>query len=285
VVIVHLTALVVNKVLTGAEVVNTIDVVPLPADKGDPLADEPRILLLDIETRPNLGYVWSLWQQDVGLHALVEATEVICFAAKWLGKPRVEFYSVHDDGKPEMVQNAHRLLDEADAIMTYNGKSFDLPHLNREFLIAGLTPPSPYKQIDLFLTVKRQFQFPSNKLAYVSKALGLSGKATHEGFDLWVKCMAGDEQAWKTMRRYNKRDVTLLEELYEKLRPWVVNHPSFAAITGNDETCPACGSEDLQRRGFAYTAQTAYQQYQCQECGKWSRGTKREYGVTVREIA
>ena len=249
------------------------------------MADEPRILLLDIETRPNLGYIWGLWQQDIGLHALVEVCEVICFAAKWLGKTRVEFYSVHDHGKDEMVLNAHRLLDEADAIMSYNGKSFDMPHLNREFLLAGLTPPSPYKQIDLFLTIKRQFNFPSNKLAYVSKALGLSGKASHEGFELWVKCMAGDEKAWATMRKYNKRDVTLLEELYEKLRPWVVNHPSFAAITGNDETCPSCGSEDLQRRGFAYTAQTAYRQYQCQACGRWSRGTKREYGVTIREIA
>ena len=244
--------------------------------------DEVRILLLDIETRPNLGYVWSLWQQDIGLHALVEATEVICFAAKWLGKPAVDFYSVHEHGKEEMVAQAHRLLDESDVIMTFNGKSFDLPHLNREFLLADLTPPSPYKQIDLFLTVKRQFNFPSNKLAYVSKVLGLKGKAEHEGFELWVKCMAGDDKAWKTMQRYNKRDVVLLEELYQRLRPWVINHPSFAAMSG-DEVCPACGSADLQRRGFAYTAQSAFQQLFCKVCGKWSRSTRREFGTTVRE--
>ncbi|NIV35232.1 MAG: hypothetical protein GWN58_38990, partial [Anaerolineae bacterium] len=49
-----------------------------------------------------------------------------------------------------MLEGAWELLDEADAVVHYNGKKFDIPTLNREFVKYGFTPPSPYKQIDLY---------------------------------------------------------------------------------------------------------------------------------------
>jgi DNA polymerase elongation subunit (family B) len=247
--------------------------------------DEVRILSLDIETRPNLAYVWSLWDQNVALNQLVDVSEVICFAAKWYGHPKIEFYSVHGVGKETMVKEAYRLLDECDVVMGFNSRSFDLPRLNQEFLLAGMTPPSPYKQIDLFRACKTAFAFPSNKLEYISKALGLKGKVRHEGFDLWVRCMQGDEHAWRTMERYNRRDVVLTEQLYEKIKPWIPNHPSIAAMKGED-VCPTCGSEGM-RRGITYTAQSAFQLYQCRntECARYYRATRREWGVSVREVA
>jgi DNA polymerase elongation subunit (family B)/DNA-directed RNA polymerase subunit RPC12/RpoP len=233
-----------------------------------------RILALDIETRPNLAYVWGLWDQNVNLEALVEHQQMICFVAKWIGKRGTEFRSTFHDGQETMIRRAWEMLDEADAVVHYNGRRFDVPHLNREFLRLDLTPPSPYKQIDLLQTAKREFKFASNKLAHVSKQLGLEGKVQHEGYGLWLKCMAGDEKAWKTMRKYNVRDVVLLEELYLKLRPWVRTHPSLAAFAGKD-VCPACGSERLQSRGYAFTSVSKYRRLQCTDCGKWSRETKR----------
>jgi DNA polymerase elongation subunit (family B) len=233
-----------------------------------------RILALDIETRPNLAYVWGLWEQNINLEALVEHQQMICWVAKWVGKRGTEFRSIHHDGQPAMIRRAWEKLDEADVVVHYNGRRFDIPHLNREFLRFDLTPPSPYKQVDLLQTAKREFKFASNKLAHVSKQLGLEGKVQHEGYGLWLKCMAGDENAWKTMRKYNVRDVVLLEELYLKLRPWVRSHPSYAAYVGKD-VCPACGSEHLQSRGYAFTQVSKYQRLQCVDCGKWSRATKR----------
>jgi len=233
-----------------------------------------RILALDIETRPNLAYVWGIWDQNIHLDALVEHQQMICFVAKWIGKKGTEFHSVQNDGQEAMILRAWELLDEADVVVHYNGRRFDIPHLNREFLRLDLTPPSPYKQIDLLATAKREFKFASNKLAHVSKQLGLEGKVQHEGYGLWLKCMAGDERAWKIMKKYNVRDVVLLEELYLKLRPWVRSHPSFAAHTGKD-VCPACGSAHLQSRGFVTTTVSRYQRFQCVDCGKWSRTSKR----------
>lgn len=244
-----------------------------------------RTLLLDIETSPNLAHVWKLWDENVGLDQLRESASMMCFAAKWLGEPNrdTRFVSLND-GRREMVGAAHHLLDCADAVMTWNGKRFDIPHLNREFLEGGLKPPSPYRQIDLMEVVKRQFRFPSNRLQYVSRQLGLRGKVSHEGHKLWIACMEGDPAAWKRMERYNKQDVILLDGIYKKVQPWVHQHPSWAAESAS-ECCPACGSYKLQARGYAYTLQTSYQRYQCKDCGKWSRSTKRESWTTIREVA
>lgn len=243
-----------------------------------------KTLAIDIETRPNLAYVWGLWDQNVHLKQIVESGEVICFAARFLGQRKVHFHSTYHDGKDEMVKRAWELLDEADAVLHYNGKRFDMPHLSREFVLAGLGPPSPYEQIDLLLAVRKQFKFPSNKLEYVSRALGFEGKAQHNGFELWSGCMAGDKKSWNTMRRYNIRDVTLLEELYEKLLPWLPNHPNQRLyIEDGDEACPRCGTSGrLQKRGYRALATGVYQQYHCGECGAFSRGTKRANGTDVK---
>jgi hypothetical protein len=243
-----------------------------------------RTLLIDIETSPNLAHVWDLWNQNVGLNQLIESTEMLCFSAKWLGKEEIGFSSVYGDGKETMVHAAHMLLDMADVVMHFNGKSFDVPHLNREFLLAGLKPPSPYRQIDLLLAIRKQFRFPSNKLAYVSKALGLAGKVEHEGHVLWVKCLAGDSEAWARMETYNRQDVQLLEELYEHLQPWIPGHPSHGSFTGED-VCPACGSANLAKQGHAYTQMSRFQRYRCGDCGKWSRSNKRDQSTGITEVA
>lgn len=232
-----------------------------------------RILALDIETRPTVAYVWRPFKENVGFEQVIEPGGVFTWAAKWVGeKGRTEFQADWTLGHEGMIERMWELLDEADAVLHFNGKKFDTPHLQREFMQLGLTPPSPYKQIDLLETVKKQARFFMNRLAHVAPDLGLKGKIEHEGFPLWVKCLEGDVAAQKRMERYNKRDVTELIELYEILLPWITNHPSHAAHSGQ-EVCPNCGSDHLQKRGFTYTAQTKYQRYQCQKCGSWSRTT------------
>lgn len=246
-----------------------------------------KLLFLDLETSPTVAHVWALFNQNVSLNQVMESTEVICFAAKWYDKPTTMFYSTHHHGKEAMVRKAHDLLSEADVVVTWNGKRFDVPHLMREFLEAGLTPPAPFEQIDLCNAVRKQFRFTSNKLQYVSTRLGLAGKVQHEGHTLWVKCMAGDDKAWSSMRTYNKRDVTVLQELYDKLQPWIPGHPNTALREDdvNRMSCSACGGVDIQRRGFAFTKLGKYQRFQCQGCGKWLRSVRRVEGVDIAEVA
>lgn len=231
-----------------------------------------KILFLDIETSPNLAYVWGLWDQNIAINQLVEATEMLCFGARWYGEKKVIFKSVHHDGKEEMLKEVHRLLDEADVLVGWNSKAFDSKHLKREFIENEMLPPSPYKEMDLMLTVKSQFKFPSNKLDYVSQKLGVGAKVKHSGFDLWLQCMAGNDKAWKEMKKYQIQDVDLLVSLYEKLKPWITNHPHTALHDGIEDGCVVCASKNLQRRGVARTVSGTYQRFQCQDCGKWQRG-------------
>ena len=112
-----------------------------------------KILLLDIETSPNVAHVWGIWQQNVGLSQLLESSYTMCYSAKWLGEKDVYFDSVHQSSSKSMLEGIHGLLEDADAVCHYNGTKFDMPTLNKEFLLHKMTPPPPMKQIDLLRVV------------------------------------------------------------------------------------------------------------------------------------
>lgn len=232
-----------------------------------------KILLLDIETAPNNVYVWGLWDQNISTNQVVSSSYVLCWSAKWLGEKSITFDSVQKSEPSRMLWRIHKLLDEADAVVHYNGIKFDIPVLNKEFLKAKLGPPAPYKQIDLLRVCKFAFRFESNKLDYVSQALGIGEKVRHEGFELWTKCMSGDKDAWKRMEKYNRGDVRLLETLYNRLIPWIDKHPSHGAFD-DISCCPKCGSEKFQQRGYSVTQVMKYARFHCQACGGWFRGNK-----------
>lgn len=235
--------------------------------------ETPKILFIDIETRPNLGYFWRLYDENIGINQLLEEHQLLSFAAKWRGIDEIEFYSEYKDGHPKMVREAHRLLDQADVVIHWNGKKFDIPHLNKEFVLLELTPPSAYKQIDLMLVARTQFKFISNKLQHISTALGLEGKFEHEGFELWLKCMSNDPEAWEVMQKYNCQDTVLLEQIYDKVLPWIKSHPNVPLYRGIG-ACPNCGSSDIESKGVAYTNVRVYEKFKCVDCGAWMRGTK-----------
>jgi DNA polymerase elongation subunit (family B) len=232
-----------------------------------------KILLLDIETAPNVAYVWGLFDQNISSSHLQSSSYVLCWSAKWADSKSMMFDSIHKSKPKQMLDGIHRLLDAADVVVHYNGIKFDIPTLNKEFVQAGFRPPSPYKQVDLLRVCRYAFKFESNKLDYVSQALKIGEKVRHEGFELWVKCMAGNDAAWKRMERYNRRDVKLLEMLYRRLIPWITRHPSHGAHE-DISCCPKCGSEKFQQRGYAVTNVMKYPRYQCQACGGWFRGNK-----------
>jgi predicted RNA-binding Zn-ribbon protein involved in translation (DUF1610 family) len=230
-----------------------------------------KILLCDIETAPNTVFTWGLFQQNVSLDQIKQPGYILSYAAKWYGEKKIYYDDVRS-GQSEMLEGIYDLLDEADVVIHYNGTSFDIPTLNREFLELGWTPPAPFQQIDLLHTMKKKFRMASNKLDFVSQYLGLGKKAKHAGFETWIGCMNGDEKHWRLMCRYNKQDVVLLELLYNHLKPWISGHPNHALFTDAENfVCPNCGSEHVQKRGLYYTKSFTYQRFQCQDCGTWSK--------------
>lgn len=232
----------------------------------------PKILLLDIETAPGIAYVWSLHDEHIPLERLIEPSRILCWAAKWAGEDEV-LYADERDGKKKMIKGIHALLSKCDAVVTYNGERFDLQKLQGAFIEYDIPPPPPFASIDLWKTVKN-FGYISSKLAFVGPHLEIGKKVEHEGFALWRACMAGDKDAWKRMREYNERDVTLLEELYDVVKPYIRNHPFMGVGRGELFECPACTSARYQHRGNRRTRSFIIQRLQCLDCGHWFPGKR-----------
>lgn len=247
----------------------------------------PRLLLWDLENSPGLGYFWgNTWKTDI--IDVLEPSRVMSFAAKWYGAPKrtVEFRSTFHDGREVMLQRAAQLLDEADAAITYNGRGHDTPHIVTEFIREGIEIPSPYREIDLFKVTTGKLKLHRNRLASVLHEFGLGAKVSHEGFLLWLKCMAGDERAWARMRKYNIGDVTELEKVYDLYRPLIPQsmHPN-ANLYCDGNVCPICNSPKIQRRGVLPTSTATYPRYHCQNCGKWTRGKRAINSIDLRGAA
>lgn len=230
----------------------------------------PNILIYDIETTPNLGYVWGKWQQDV--IQFKSQWELLCFSYKWLGDKQVNVLGRDVGSEKDLVLHLHEAFNLADVVIAHNGDQFDQKMMNAKFIEYGLNPPSPYKSIDTKKVAKRYFRFTSNKLDDIGDLLGVGRKLQTGGFELWLGCMQNDPKAWKKMKQYNKQDVVLLEQIYLKLRPWIDNHPSVALIDGEMHSCPKCGSDKLQSRGYRYTKVAKQRRYQCMNCGGWCQG-------------
>lgn len=233
-----------------------------------------KTLLLDVESAPLTVYCWGLREQDISLDQIIDTSYILCWSAKWLGKDHIMFERTlkRRGSSRAMIARIHDLLSEADTVVTYNGEKFDLPVLNKEFILHGLDQPAPYASMDLIKVARSKFRFASNKLDHLASELQLGQKVKHDGFMLWIKCMDLEKDAWEIMSAYNKHDVVLLERLYHRLLPWMKAHTNHGLFSGQ-QVCPNCGGSQYQRRGYAYTTAGKYRRFQCCACATWFRGT------------
>jgi hypothetical protein len=243
----------------------------------------PRILLLDIETFPDVVYTWGLYEANA-----IEVKEhwyLLSYASKWFGEKGITCRGIDDTGGLKKIGNddkalmkeIHALLDEADIVVAHNAVKFDVKKINARLIVHGFAPPSPYKVVDTLRAVRQVAAFSSNKLDWLSKQLGIGRKVEHQGFPLWKACAAGDVNAWAKMKTYNIHDVKLLESLYVRLAPFI-RQPN-AALYNSGEVCvnPACGSKKVHIYPGLYHANTrTYRRFQCKACGKWARATVSE---------
>lgn len=188
-----------------------------------------KILVIDIETSPHLGRLWNVWQENLNASQLLEATYVLCFSAQWVGKKEI-IHASSKNGHRRMLRLARSLLNRADIVIHYNGRKFDIRHLNREFMEYGIAPPSSFDQLDLYFAVRRNFNLPWYSLEYVAKVFGLPKKGKSPGMECWLGCINGDPKAWEKMKVYNMRDIVTTHALYHRMLPWLPNTIGFKRI-------------------------------------------------------
>lgn len=258
---------------------------------GETAAGQPKVLLYDIESTPNLAWVWGKYEQNT-LGDFVKERQIISVAWKWLGEknvsvlalPMLKTYRKDPENNRELVLKLHELFSKADIAVGHNVDKFDDKMVNTAIILAGLRPPPPHKTVDTLKVAKKHFRFNSNKLDDLCKLFKIGGKTKHWGFELWVRCMAGDKKAWALMMKYNKNDVVLLEKLYLKLRPWMQNHPDMN-LADRHVGCPHCRGTRFRMGGWNYARSGNSRRYQCLSagCGRWSSvkmtgiGEKKEF--------
>jgi hypothetical protein len=253
-----------------------------PPDEG------PKVLVYDIENTPLLSYNWGTFDQNA--IRVKDDWSLLCFAYKWLGTEDIGFVSVMQDPKwvafPQtddryVIDRIWSLMDTADVVIAHNGDAFDQKKVNARAFAHGLTPTSPYLEVDTLKECRKHFKMTSNRLDSVAQHLGIGGKAPTGGFDLWLGCMSGDPEAWAMMEAYNRQDVVVLEDVFYKISPWMGRNGKAGGFNRGlwaegETVCPRCGSYNLTPNGFRVTKTGRFQSYLCGDCGARPQDRKRQ---------
>ncbi len=242
-----------------------------------------KILELDYETSPARGrFFGSIWETNI-VH-IDEFEQVLTVSWKWHGEKKLNVLGQDDfDGyKPgklndkALCQFFSTILSQADYVVAHNGDSFDMKVFNTRLLFHRLPQVPELKTFDTKKLSKGKFHFPSNKLDHIAQFLGIEGKIHHKGIDLWLGCEAGNPEVWRDMKKYNKQDIVVLDDVFSIIMPYVKLPAQFNVVSVATDPCPnpLCGSMNLKKRGTERVAGGLKQRYQCGDCGKWSYGKK-----------
>jgi len=237
----------------------------------------PKTLIWDVETSYMLLRGYDLYPKGGFSPTAIERDWFMLGAAwKWLGETETKAVSVNPRSPQndyQVIEVLHSVLSEAEILIGHNSDNFDYKKFNTRAIKHGFHPISPKKTIDTLKLARKHFKFSSNQLRYIADFLEVAEK--DESPD-WAACIAGDEEALRHMRKYNRQDVITTEQVYLKLRGFHNTHPNMNVINPVKDVagesvhvCPKCLSPHLQSRGYAYSRGKLKTRYQCMECGGW----------------
>lgn len=232
-----------------------------------------KVLTLDIETAPNIGLSWGIYDQNIP--KVVQQGYILGFAWKWLGKKKVhscyiwdfDRYSHEPTNDIEVAKKWLEVVNQADVVVGHNSIQFDNKMMMAAVMRHRLPPPEPFANFDTKTSIKRVAKFDSNKLDDLGERFGIGRKMKHEGINLWWDCMNNKLAAKKKMVAYNKQDVKLTEDLYLYERPYALNHPALNVIESRPEGCPKCGGKMNAGMKYRATNTNLYQYFRCMSCG------------------
>jgi len=244
---------------------------------------EPKIVLLDIESLPDLKAVMSVMPQlsaYPGLTLKASINSVICFGYKVLGESKVRVVNAWDDSKAwakdvnddrYVLSRVAEILEDADCVVTHNGKRFDWKFLQTRLIKHGMTPLRRIIHIDTCQESKRSLLMFNNRLNTLAKFMTSEEKLENGGWELWERVLAREEKAMALMSRYCAQDIVTLEAVFKRLRPFMISIPNYNIVrAGKEFVCPRCASTRIQKRGsYASRSYRAIKIY-CRDCDGWS---------------
>ena len=244
---------------------------------------DPRIVLFDLETLPNLPEALKVWTQlssYPGQTLKASISTIICAGWKVIGEHEpihcinawdFPAWSLDVNDDQAVCVSIAEVLKDADCVVTHNGKRFDWKFLQTRLRYWDLSPLPRIHHVDTCNEARKHLLIFNNRLNTVAKFLADKEKMDHEGWGLWVRVHGRDPAAMKIMEDYCKQDVLVLEDVFRELRPLIdtlPNHNLFSPF--KEKVCPSCGGSRLKSEGRRYTKTKAYRRYCCADCHSWS---------------
>ncbi len=253
--------------------------------------DERKVLFLDIETLQGLAAVFNRYNEVIPASSMLAQPALLMVAWKWQHEKKVNVLSVRSVSTKVLLEEIHKLIEQADAIVGHNLAKFDMPWLRKEMLINNLPPISEPHVIDTLRVARKLFKFTSNRLGDLGTYLGIGDKHKNVGH-LWVelsklRLAAGgsvealsqskefDELLLK-MEKYCKNDVYPLQQrVYERLAPWIPKFPALRAQSGTTPNyCNVCNSSKVRKWGIRLLRTMWVQRHRCIDCGHTMDGKR-----------
>jgi hypothetical protein len=230
-------------------------------------------LFFDIETSPNVVFSWNVgYKLNIDHGNILKEREIICICWKWEGDSKVNHLQWNKGDDKQMVLKFVDIIKQADEIIGHNGDNYDIKWFRTRCIFHGIEALPEFKSIDTLKISRTKFRFNSNRLDYVGKFLGFGGKMDTGGFKLWKSIILdNDKTSLDTMVKYCKRDVILLEKVYNKLSGYSTPKTNIAVLQGRTTCdCPHCGSDNTVSNGMKILASgTSKRKIQCNDCGKY----------------
>ncbi len=242
--------------------------------------------VLDIETSGIIVTVWELGKQYVTKEQIIKDWHIMMFRAKKLGESpnKMIRMEAREGNDKELVKKLWEIFNEADVIITQNGKKFDIPKIRARMMLNGLKPYKPFKHHDTY-EQNMDKEFTSHSLDYLTdKFCTKYKKLKHKlfsGLSLWKECLGikitynPNPKAWEEMGKYCDYDVLSDEELYLNTRGWAKNSaPAIVFDNDINRQCKYCGELKLKKDGYTKKGLKTFHYMQCTSCGKYQPGSE-----------
>jgi DNA-directed RNA polymerase subunit M/transcription elongation factor TFIIS len=225
-----------------------------------------RTLFFDLETSPMLAWVWSCGKTRINPGQLKKGSrvDIICVCWKWAHESKVHSldWGFHKQNSRALIEKFTRVVESADLVIAQNGDAFDIKHMNTQRLLHNLPPISWPTSEDTLKQLRKYFKFPSNSLDYVAKTLYGTGKLPM-GLEYWTDVVdKRSPKALAHMIKYCKKDVRLLEQVFNKIKPYC--KPKAAL---DSKACPRCNTNHVSYWGWYISLANRVRRCKCQECG------------------
>ena len=172
-----------------------------------------------------------------------------------------------------LVDVSARLLD-SEVWLTHYGTWYDNVFVNTRLLYHKLPVlPANFAHLDTWKISRNRLKLRNNRLATISEFLGTNASKDAIKPEQWLRALGGHRPSMDYIVEHCRKDVAVLVEVYERLKPLVLDHPNRGLIDGRGG-CGICGEQKLIKRGYHLTRTRKYQRYQCSGCGSWSKGIK-----------